>query len=122
MSVQFGSSKGLYGTSLALGVLAATDLIFTLLPKLRPLGRLIELIQLYLERLHPSLGVFARNSLLLQVIAICTLVWLASWVALEAFSRATDGLSLWRNISEDSCGMAARGVRRLTCTASKCGL
>jgi hypothetical protein len=122
MSVQAGLGKGIYGTSLALGALAATDLIFTFLPKLRPLGRFIELIQVYLERVHPSLGAFAVNSMLLQVIVIWALVWLASWAALEAFSRATDGLSLWRNISEDSCGMAARGVRRVACTACKWAL
>jgi len=119
MVVRLRSGKGLYGASLALGVLAAADLVFMFLPKMRPFGRFIELIQLYLERLHPALGVFAGNSMLLQLIAICALVWLASWAALEAFSRATDGFSLWGNISEDSCGMTARGVRRAACTACK---
>jgi hypothetical protein len=44
---------------------------------------------------------------------------LAAWIALEAFSRITDGVSLWRNISSDSCGTVRDGVRRFACTGFK---
>lgn len=89
------------------------------LPNARPLGRLLELVQLYLERLHPALGSIVGHSVTAQLVAACVLAWVASWTALEAFSRATDGLSVWGNIAADSCGKIARGARRTVCTASK---
>src|SRR5262245_41370594 len=50
------SGWAVYGASLVLGVLAGAELVFMLLSKAQPLMRLMELIQLYLERLHPALG------------------------------------------------------------------
>ena len=119
MSVRQVSGRGTFGASLALGVLAAAELVFILLPNARPLGRLLELIQLYLDRLHPALGWIVGHSVTAHLVASCILVWVASWMALEAFSRATDGLSIWGNIAADSCGTIARGLRRTICTACK---
>ena len=100
MSVRQVSGRGMYGASLAIGALAAAELVFVLLPKARPLGRLLELIQLYLERLHPALGSLVGHSVVARLVTAFVLVWIASWAALEAFSRATDGVSLWSNITE----------------------
>jgi hypothetical protein len=119
MSVRQALGRTMYGASVAFGVAAAAELVFMLLPKALPLGRLLELIQLYLERLHPALGSVVGHSAMAQLVTACILVWIASWAALEAFSRATDGLSVWGNISEDSCGKIARGVRRTFCTTCK---
>jgi hypothetical protein len=119
MSLRFASGRGTFGASLALGLLAAAELVFMWLPNARPLGRLLELIQLYLERLHPALGSIVGHSAMVQLVTACILIWIASWTALEAFSRATDGLSVWGNIAADSCSKVARGVRRTLCTACK---
>jgi hypothetical protein len=111
--------RGLYGVSLLLGVLAAAELVFIWLPKARPLAHVLELVQFYLERLHPSLGSLVGQSVLAQSIAVSVLIWIASWVALEAFARASGDDSLWSSISEDSCGLSARGTKKTLCTAIK---
>jgi len=119
MSVRQASGRGMYGASLAFGALAAIEFIFLFFPKVRPLGRVLEVVQLYLERLHPALGSIVGPTWVGQLVTTCLLVWIASWAALEAFSRTTDGVSLWANIAEDSCGLEARGLKRITCAACK---
>ncbi len=119
MSVRQASGRGVYGASIILGVLAVSELLFLLLPRLRPLTDLFDLIELFIDRISPGLkGVISSSSPLQASIAF-TLVWLAAWAALEAFSRATDGVSLWRNISHDSCGTIQDGARRSACTLYK---
>lgn len=119
MSVRQASGRGVYGASIVLGVLAISELIFLLLPRLRPLNDLFDLIELFIDRIRPGCQGAISNSSLLQVSIAIALSWLAAWVALEAFSRSTDGVSLWRNISYDSCGTVRVGLRRFVCTASK---
>lgn len=113
------SGKGLYRFSLLLGLLAAAELIFMLLPSARPLMQLLDLIKIFFEHIHPSLGILIGQSVSGRLAVGTGLVWLASWLALEAFSRATDEISLWGNIFEDSCGRAPRGLKRTLCTACK---
>jgi len=119
MSVRQSPGRHVYGASIVLGVLAIAELIFLLLPKFRPLTNLFDLIELFIGRISPSLKGIIGNSSLLQTTIAFALIWLAAWAALEAFSRLTDGLSLWRNISHDSCGKVRDGVRRLACTSYK---
>lgn len=119
MSGRALAGRGAYGASLLLGFLAAAELFLGLIPKLRPLSHLAELIHVYLERIHPALGTLAGNSWVVHGVLVALLLWLSSWLALEAFSRATDSISLWRSISDESCGMTPRGFRRFLCTATK---
>jgi hypothetical protein len=85
MSARLASGRGTFGASLAFGLWAAAELVFMLLPNARPLGRLLELIQFYLERLHPALGSIVGHSAMAQLVAACSLVWIASWTALGSF-------------------------------------
>lgn len=116
------SSTGIYRVSLLFGLLAMAELVFVLLPSARPLIQLLDLVQFYLERIHPALGTLVGHSMAGRLALGTFFAWLASWLALEAFSKATDEISIWGNIREDSCGRAPSGARRSLCTACKWAL
>lgn len=113
-----GSRRLIYGAGVITGILALTELIFLFIPKFQPIIELFELLELYLARINPTFGGIATNRILQFQIALL-LMWLASNVAIEAFSRKLDGLSLWQNIASDSCAKAPSGLRRIACTACK---
>lgn len=119
MSLRQASGRGVYAASIVLGVLAISELLFLLLPRLRPLTDLFDLIELCIDRISPGIKGVTSNSSPLHASIAFILIWLAAWAALEAFSRATDGVSVWRNISHDSCGKVHDGVRRFACTLYK---
>lgn len=122
MTARRSGNRGIYGISLLLGIFAIAELVFLLLPKLRPLTEVFDLIELIMGSINPSLKGTISGSPDLQAAITVALVWLAAWAALEAFSRSTDELSLWRNISSDSCGRVQVGIRRFACTSSKWAL
>lgn len=109
----------LYGASLFAGAIALAELVLIFLPKVRPLGNLLELLELYLGKINPEFKVMIGDGIVAQSVLAAVLAWLASYAAFEAFSRKTDGLSLWRNIAHDSCGRVPQGARKTACTASK---
>ena len=118
MSSSGGSGRGFYGTSLLFGALAATELLVVFLPKLAPIAALIEVIEVILEHIVP--GLKSGHSWIVQAGIGLLLVWLASYAALEAFTRKFDGLSLWSHIAQNSCARLANGSSRLFfCTLSK---
>lgn len=119
MNVRQAPGRGVYGASIIFGVLTIAELIFLLLPKLRPLTQLFDIIELILGRISPGLKGIVSASPLLQTAIAIGLVWVSAWVALEAFSRVSDGLSLWRNIAHDSCGPVRKGKGHLACTLSR---
>ena len=88
MSVRQASGRGVYGASIVLGVLAIAELIFLLLPKLRPLNHLFDPIELFIGRISPGLKGMISNSSLLQSAIAAALTWLAAWAALEAFKSS----------------------------------
>ena len=108
MTARSSSGVVLYGASLLAGGLALAELFLIFLPKVRPLGSLLELLELYLERINPAFKGTIGNSVAAQTLLVVLLAWVASYAAIEAFSRKTDGLSLWRNIAHDS-------VRKTSC-------
>jgi hypothetical protein len=113
-----GSGRGFYGTSLVFGALAATELLVVFLPKLTPIVALIDVIEIILEHIVP--GLKGGHSRIVQVGIGLLLVWLASYAALEAFTRKFDGLCLWSHIAQNSCARLANGSSRLfLCTLSK---
>jgi hypothetical protein len=113
------SGRGFYGASLVLGVLALADLMFFFLPKLQPLTRIIDLINLYFSKINPAFAKIIGDRIVNQAALAILVIWLASYIALEAFSRKEDGVSLWRNIALDSCGMRQQGFRRKLCATIK---
>ena len=88
MSVRQASGRGVYGASIVLGVLAIAELIFLLLPKLRPLNHLFDPIELFIGRISPGLKGMISTSSLLQSAIAAALTWLAAWAALEAFKSS----------------------------------
>lgn len=95
------------------------ELLFITFPKLHSLSTLYDAFQVFIDWINPSLIDHAGYSLWSKAIFYAILIWLSSYVALEAFARKTDGVSLWRDIKLDSCGRASQGARNSLCTAIK---
>lgn len=119
MKLKSPSGVVLYGAGILAGALALADLALIFLPKIRPLGSLIEILELYLERLHPAFKGGIGGGVGAQLVVAVVLAWVATYAAIESFSRRTDGVSLWRNLAHDSCGRRPDGIRKTICASIK---
>ena len=114
-----GAGRGLYGVSLILGVFALAEFVLVFLPKLQPLRHLLDAIEIYLQKIHPSIKGRVGDGPFLQIVMAVLLGWIAAFLAIETFSRQADGVSIWRNIAHDACGLRSPGFGRWLCTATK---
>lgn len=113
------AGRGFYGAGLLLGMFALAEFVLTFLPKLQPLKHLLDVIEIYIHKIHPPLKSVSGYGWLIQAVVAVMLGWLSAFLAIEAFSRHADGVSVWRNIASDSCFRRAPGFRRWLCTATK---
>ena len=120
MSAGVSGGRGLYGASLIVGIFALLDFLLIFLPKLTPLTKLFELIELYLEKINPTLAKLIGHNIMWQSSIGIGLVWLASFLAIESFTRKVDGLSVYQHISENSCGRLQTGtLQHRACSNTK---
>lgn len=115
------SSAGVvaYGASLLAGTLVLAELIFIFFPKIQPLGDILELFSLLMERINPAWKDIVGDGVLQRSTLALGLAWIASYAAIEYFSIKSDGLSLWRNIAHDLCGLVRLGVQKSVCATTK---
>lgn len=109
------AGRALQRAGAIVGAMGLAELVFTIIPKLEPLAKIIELVDMGSHRIWPSLGFAVEDSPLARFSLGCALIWIASIIAIEAFTRKEDAISLWTAISMESCN-SRHGAGKFICT------
>jgi len=117
--VSAATGRGLYGASVLAGGMVVAEAIFGAIPRLASLRRALETLELYFEKVVPALAPLIEPKGL-GLVVIAGLGWVSAFLALAAFTRFHDGLSLWQHIARNSCWRNAEGSSKaVRCTLPK---